>query len=232
MKRWSQVLLLTIVIGMLLCSACSASRSSMTNAESDVSENEVVLDPKTVSNIKISEVKQLKTKSLLSGERESARLLGDLEASSDCIVRGVLEDDAVQYAGQLGRTETSLKISKVYKGNLQAGNTVALVEFYWAEKDEKGDTFLMHYGRYLPTDEGREYVFFLENKKSLEKNLQKRCFGLAFDQEGRYPMIRANEIQAIKDMPNESMNLDKGNVDHYRDLYKQVAEKYMQEESK
>jgi hypothetical protein len=166
----------------------------------------------------------------------------DLENASPYIVKGILKDDAQvkKYTKKLttkvGTLETTLyqftvstlQITKVYKGDIKEGNNIKLGEQYY--RVTTGDKESIYYdGNYLPSEVGKEYIFFLtDDKKS------KTWAGIYYPmllERGRYPVLAETKgVQAAKlvdSMTNEELNLGTMDSSDYRALYKQVIDKYM-----
>lgn len=168
--------------------------------------------------------------------------LQDVEDRSDCIVQGVLQDDAkpnIQYmevtlsSGKeqqvptFGTTVSTLKVTKTYKGNLKEGDTIPLGEEYFCI-DYSDKKMVCYDGNYLPSKTGKEYLFFLVDRMS-----ETAWWGgdyLPLDCElGRYPVVKQNSVraQSIDSMSNEELNLGKDDAAHYKSIYKEVIVKYM-----
>lgn len=168
--------------------------------------------------------------------------LQDVEERGDCIVQGVLQDDAkpnIQYMDVIlpsgekqkvptfGITVSTLKITKVYKGDLKAGDVVPLGERYF-RLDYSDKTVVCHDGNYLPSETGKEYLFFLVDRMD-ETAWWGQDYLPVSTELGRYPVIAQNQMtaQSVDSMTNEELNLGKDDAANYKNIYKEVIAKYM-----
>ena len=94
-----------------------------------------------------------------------AQTLEELESQAKYIVQGKFQDDATEdlqsEAGIVlyGATVSSFEITKVYKGGFRGRRRHRIAEQYYVE-DQDGQQTLVHYGNYMPSDVGREYLMF------------------------------------------------------------------------
>ncbi|MVB12601.1 hypothetical protein CAFE_33420 [Caprobacter fermentans] len=165
--------------------------------------------------------------------------LKKIEDESTCIVKGILQDDAkqklqyfeVQQTGQkvpyMGITVSSLKITEVYRGNFTKGEIIPLAENYFTVDEGQSKT-VRYDGNYLPSETGKEYLFFLADETK-----KKEWYGGNYtpvDNElGRYPVVTRNLMRApsVDSMSNEELNLGKDDAANYKNIYKEVIAKYM-----
>lgn len=164
-----------------------------------------------------------------------AQTLEELESQAKYIVQGKFQDDATEdlqsEAGIVlyGATVSSFEITKVYKGDFEVGDVIRIAEQYYME-DQDGQQTLVHYGNYMPSDVGREYLMFFDNPPENSERWKDTYTPLCLDR-GRYPVIDAKMRSAadVDNMTNEELNLDTGDSSIYRQFYKDVIEKYMSE---
>lgn len=206
MKKWMQMCLLILAAAMLL-TACG---SELPTAQ--ISDESVNVDR-------------------LFG----AESLEELESHTTQIVQGRFFDDAredlQEEVGQIifDATVSSFEITRVCEGDFKEGDVIKVGEEYYVG-DLNGEKTLFHYGNYLPSDVGREYLMFFadppENSKRWEDTYTPLCL-----ERGCYPVICPNPgaVASVDQMTNGQMNLDKGDSNMYRALYKDVIKKYMQE---
>lgn len=160
--------------------------------------------------------------------------LEEVENLSEFIVKGHLLDDAKQklYSPEsgvvvYGVTVSSLEISKVYKGKLNAGETIPIAEKYYT-LDESGETTRYELG-YAPSNPGTEYIFFLN--KAIDSNEFMRGFYSPMVKEtGRYPVLRTKDsgYSRLNLMSEKELNLVQENPETYKKIYQQVIDKYLQ----
>ena len=164
-----------------------------------------------------------------------AQTLEELESQAKYIVQGKFQDDATEdlqsEAGIVlyGATVSSFEITKVYKGDFEVGDVIRIAEQYYVE-DQDGQQTLVHYGNYMPSDVGREYLMFFDNPPENSERWKDTYTPLCLDR-GRYPVINAKmrSVADVDNMTNEELNLDTGDSSIYRQFYKDVIEKYMSE---
>lgn len=163
----------------------------------------------------------------------SPQTLKEVEEYSTYIVQGILLDDASQklrYYDNLpvfGITVSSFKITKVYKGNLKTGDMIQLGEKYYSVGDG-GDEIIYHFGNYMPSEVGKEYLFFLADH-STSGDWWKDIYSPISWEKGRYPVLSENlmDRDSIDSMTNEELNLGKDDATDYKNIYKEVIAKYM-----
>ncbi|MGX8699796.1 hypothetical protein [Caproiciproducens sp.] len=168
----------------------------------------------------------------------NAKTVEELEELSPNIVQGTLLDDAEQKIlrnkeGDItlsGINISSLKITKVYKGDLKIGDIIKLGERYYIT-DENGKEKVVYDGNYLPSTVGKEYLFFLGNKQ-INKDYWSGTYAPKLLEKGRYPVRTRNgsnflSVQSIESMTNKELNLGNDDSTEYKALYEQVAQKYM-----
>lgn len=205
MKKYTQAIVMTLFI-LMIFSAC----------ESRVS------------------TKNIATLSIETDRLYDAETLDELEGLSKYIVQGKFWDDAHEdlqsEAGIIifGATVSSFEITKVYKGNFKEGDVIKVVEKYYVE-DDQGQKTLIHHGNYMPSDVGKEYVLFFDNPPENTERWKDTYTPICVEK-GRYPVLSPNTRAAVSvdDMTNEELNLDTGDSSLYREIYKDVIEKYMQ----
>ena len=176
---------------------------------------------------------KMQTRSIQEDLLFDAGSLEELEDLSKQIVQGKFRDDAkedLQGDGNktfYGVTVSSFEITKVYKGDFEVGDVIKVAEQYYVEEQD-GQQTLVHYGNYMPSDVGREYLMFFDNPPENSERWKDTYTPLCLDR-GRYPVIDAKtrSVADVDNMTNEELNLDTGDSTFYRQLYKDVIEKYM-----
>ncbi len=124
-----------------------------------------------------------------------------------------------------GCTISTFQITGVYKGALEIGNQIKVVEDYHIGEQD-GEKVIYYFGNCYPSDVGREYILFLG-----EYGSQTRFAGQYYavgSEYGRYPVLSARVRSAqLASFSNSSLNLGEGNSETYRNIYQEVIEKYM-----
>lgn len=208
MKRWIQMLAIALFT-MTVFSAC--------NSEIPIEE----LPTQAISTENVD----------LLYDAES---LDELEDLSNYIVQGKFRDDAREDLQEqvgivvFGATVSSFEITKVYKGEMNEGDVIKVAEKYYVD-DVNGQETLIHYGNYMPSEVGKEYLMFFDNPPENTERW-KDIYSPMCREKGRYPVIAANARASIDvdGMTNEELNLDKGDSTLYRTIYKDVISNYMQ----
>ena len=117
----------------------------------------------------------------------------------------------------------------MYKGDFEVGNVIQVGEEYYIDESD-GQKTLVHFGNYLPSEVGKEYLMFFDNPPKNSKRW-KDTYTPICGEKGRYPVVAPGTCSAadVDDMTNEELNVDTGDSSFYRHLYKDVIEKYMSE---
>lgn len=188
------------------------------------------LSAKPVEATKNIPVKTIKTQALLS---ENPDNLSDLEANSDYIVKGKILDGSeptLIYATGTDdilmsyTTVTPLQVTHTYKGDFEEGETIDICEKYF-KKEHNGEMRILHYGNYMPSTVGQEYIFFL---KDCPKGTEwEGKYSVSSFERSRYPVLTQTRSSALIDeMSNEELNLDDGDATVYKELLKEVSDQY------
>lgn len=218
------ILMLCIVCLTMTLTACSVTSSAINSASTVV--------PSSLENIPSS--KNTKVVVEKGDSYYDPQSLEEVENLSEFIIKGHLLDDAKQklYSPEsgvvvYGVTVSSLEISKVYKGKLNAGETIPIAEKYYT-LDENGETTRYELG-YAPSNPGTEYIFFLN--KAIDSNEFMRGFYSPMVKEtGRYPVPRTKDsgYSRLNLMSEKELNLVQENPETYKRIYQQVIDKYLQ----
>ncbi|NGZ77266.1 hypothetical protein [Saccharibacillus alkalitolerans] len=144
----------------------------------------------------------------------------DAEEQSDAVVRvtatadreTVVEEDAGE---TIGSTITRAKVSKIYKdSDKQAiGGEIAVMEPYYAAKDDNNDPVQYYYEEYVPMREGKEYILFLVWDETHQ------AYWVNALEQGEHP-LDSSEIRAASGQAGDG-------DEQYLALRKSVLEKYM-----
>lgn len=138
---------------------------------------------------------KMQTRSIYADTLFDAGSLEELEDHAKYIVQGKFQDDATEdlqsEAGIVlyGATVSSFEITKVYKGDFEVGDVIKIAEQYYVEEQD-GQQTLVHYGNYMPSDVGREYLMFFDNPPENSERWKDTYTPLCLDR-GRYPVINA-----------------------------------------
>lgn len=166
--------------------------------------------------------------------------LDDLEECSDCIVKGILQDDAELKTEKLidtiyyAATTSHIKITEVYKGDFQKGDSILLAEPYidenirqkYFEEQNIVLTRISNEFGYAPCKVNQEYIFFLvEAYGGKRKNWHDVYLpqGGGF---GKYLVPDDNTLSS-KNLEEET-GLSKSELKIYEGIYEEVIEKYLQ----
>ncbi len=150
--------------------------------------------------------------------------LAILEQHADLIVQGFVQNDAEQvdfnndpilhqYA-----MKSSLRITKVYQGNVDVGSTIPILEDWYIAETDEGEKLRVRDG-YMPSDPETEYIFFLgANRYDWEGTY---C---PLDNEvGRFPVPDASTDPACV---TERESYRRYIPDNYRSIYAEIIKKY------
>lgn len=160
--------------------------------------------------------------------------LGELEAWSHYIVKGVLSDDAVnhepvyddpEYGDINGYTISTLTILESYKGDLKAGDTVPFAEAYCIREGKNRGPYLLTYLGYKPLAPGQEYILFMcPQDDSEEQNAPwSGSYGPTYSVRSRYQIPSSKGRSAEV----EKLAFDNAREEEiYSRIAKQVQEKY------
>ena len=155
---------------------------------------------------------------------------------SALIVKGVVDDDAraPEVLGDEIRiaTVSTLTITEVIKGDVQSGDTLNLYEGYYPDTWD-GVEHLVVFDGYMPSEVGKEYLFFLSHTAREGDNYTPNLYSV-----GRYPVVappvasrsaqpsQTDIDELVEEMTVEELYLSSDDP-HYRQLYKEAIEKYM-----
>ena len=204
----------------VLLTACSGTNTTV--SPSSLSLEEI---PSPAGDVKVAEV---------SGDMlYNPQTVEELDDLSDCIVRGTLLDDARQklYSTTpgvvtFGVTVSSFEVSKVYKGDLKAGDVIPIAERYYTV-EEDGEAVRYEHG-YAPSTPNKEYIFFLI-KDPEDHEFLGGFYSPMVKETGRYPVIdkKGRKLSEIETMTAEDLNIIYTKLSTYKNLYKEVIELYM-----
>lgn len=147
----------------------------------------------------------------------------DLTKHGRVIVQGYIEDDAKEIAPMGTRyTVSNLKITKVYKGDYQVGDTIQLYERFYVEERDGADT-LITFQNYMPCEAGKEYLFFMDGFTGYDDIYTPMMFKF-----GRYPVVNSYNCRTVDvdTLSVEDLYLC-NDYQEYRDIYKEVIDEYM-----
>ncbi len=176
---------------------------------------------------------KMQTRSIYADTLFDAGSLEELEDHAKYIVQGKFYDDAredIQKDGEVitfGATVSSFEITKVYKGDFEVGEVIKVGEKYYIDESD-GQKTLVHFGNYLPSEVGKEYLMFF-NDPPANSERWKDTYTPINCEKGRYPVVAPGTVSEadVDNMTNEELNLDTGDSSLYRQFYKDVIENYM-----
>jgi len=116
------------------------------------------------------------------------------------------------------KTFSEVKVQNVYKGNVNIGDTLTIVEYYAKWRDLYGSYQWMPNEIYVPLSKGKTYLLFLYQGPTQQPD----TYEIIGNHQGKYV------IPAAKPAPGltvAELEIDEDD-EAYRQLYKQVSEKY------
>ena len=161
--------------------------------------------------------------------------LAKLQDYTDFAVRGILQADqkseydfAPAYLGMdhplSGSTISGLQVTEVLwskeESSVQTGSRISIFEPYYAYEYHETPT-LFYYSNYLPSEPGKEYIFFLNQRDG--------DYIVTWMESARFPLPDAQtrsgaEIDALT---AEDLYLAEGvDLESYKALYREVLEAY------
>lgn len=159
--------------------------------------------------------------------------LDDLEKYSDYIVKGKIQEgskseliyaDGSDDVVMSFTTVTPLEINQVYKGDLEVGQIVEICEKYYKSEID-GKIHIRHFGDYMPSTVDGEYIFFLNKCKEGTKWEGK--YSVSYFERSRYPVFpKTRSALSVDELDNSDLNLDTGDATIYKELLKEVMDKY------
>lgn len=154
-----------------------------------------------------------------------------LEKESDIIILGkvmpnpeniIIKDSDGDIA--VGYTKTNLSILKVYSGEVEQGDQIALTEEYYKGRID-GKRYIFAAENYAPSTENAEYIFFLKKYS----NKSARYGGMYYPvgvEKGRYPGDEKIKTKGLAALVNEDLSLGNEDPTDYIELYKEVLRRY------
>lgn len=171
----------------------------------------------------------------IQSHRNHYHSLGEVEDVADLIVeavaKGVIDQNVTtQYHEQFGKelpsfgyTRREIEVTKVYKGDVEVGDALTLLEGYYVWTTTEGKKQLISSTSLTPAETNKKYLLFLRHHEELEG------YWPAADYQGRYA-ISAREIEEkVKNRTLSQSDLDVYNHETLPFLvpfYHEVVEKY------
>ncbi len=205
------------------CLYKSIMQPSGINGDDDKKSNEITLhdaygvynaykNPKNRSNI--NRTREIPKIQILHSEfNTQIKNINDVEDMAQCIVKAkVLESENMPEGGVY--TETDIEITDVYKGNLNVGDIVTIVEAYCTT--EVGTE--MRTDGYSASTPGKEYIFYLGTQ------FDDGTYNVSGTVFGRYPL---DDTQALnEEVDTIEANIIEECVPVYRQIKEDVMNKY------
>jgi len=151
--------------------------------------------------------------------------LSALEDYVPIIVQGFVQNDAKRFAliddpiCPVYATQSTLHITKVYKSDLKAGDTVPLIERWYTRKGDDGEEELWTFCGYMPSDPNTEYIFFLGDAGKDFPD----AYTIPDYEVSRFPVPNASTDPACV---TERESYRYYIPDNYRSIYAEIIEKY------
>lgn len=155
--------------------------------------------------------------------------LNEVEQLSDTVITGTFLNTLKQediYSGHgsylYGYTKSSVRVDKVYSGNLNVGDVITVLEPYAIHEN-----VLLHYENFYPSQSDKVYIWFLE--KNTEPDMQ-GIYTIVVGERGRYPILNDNARSASDISAMSSRDLDlspNGDTTVYKKIYSEVVGKYL-----
>ena len=161
--------------------------------------------------------------------------LAKLQDYTDFAVRGILQSDqkseydfAPAYLGMdhpiSGSTISGLQVTEVLWSkeelSVQTGSRISIFEPYYAYEYHETPT-LFYYSNYLPSEPGKEYIFFLNQRDG--------DYIVTWMESARFPLpdAQARSAASIDALTAEDLYLAEGvDLESYKALYREVLEAY------
>ena len=161
--------------------------------------------------------------------------LAKLQDYTDFAVRGILQADqkseydfAPAYLGMdhpiSGSTISGLQVTEVLwskeESSVQTGSRISIFEPYYAYEYHETPT-LFYYSNYLPSEPGKEYIFFLNQRNG--------DYIVTWMESARFPLpdAQARSAASIDALTAEDLYLAEGvDLESYKALYREVLEAY------
>lgn len=155
--------------------------------------------------------------------------LNEVEQLSDTVITGTFLNTLKQediYSGHgsylYGYTKSSVRVDKVYSGNLNVGDVITVLEPYAIHEN-----VLLHYENFYPSQSDKVYIWFLE--KNMEPDME-GTYTIVVGERGRYPVLNDNARSASDISAMSSRDLDlspNGDTTVYKKIYSEVIDKYL-----
>lgn len=143
--------------------------------------------------------------------------LDELESYAQYVVKGRIVDEGQDmHVGSHSYTRTGFEISKVYRGDLEAGQTIYLEEPYYQEK-VVDENYTRYYNGYTKSIVGDEYIFFLDKRPDMEE------YRTVMASLSRYNLSRQDTIG--EDVDNQSTK-KVFNAENHSKIKEEVLQKY------
>ena len=159
--------------------------------------------------------------------------LAKLQDYTDFAVRGILQSDqkseydfAPAYLRMdhplSGSTISGLQVTEVLWSkeelSVQTGSRISIFEPYYAYEYHETPT-LFYYSNYLPSEPGKEYIFFLNQRDG--------DYIVTWMESARFPLPDTQSAASIDALTAEDLYLAEGvDLESYKSLYKEVLEAY------
>ena len=152
--------------------------------------------------------------------------LDDLEQKSSIIVKAKVlpnKENIVWKEISYGYTKTQLEITEVYNGDKEVGDIITLIEDYYYINEDS----MVRYDLYNPSQPGKEYLFFLRYDNR-EGSVRQGTYYIPQCNMGRFPVTEEDDriVFSVEKLDNSYFDLADGNINHYKDVYKEVLKKY------
>ena len=120
-----------------------------------------------------------------------------------------------------GYTITKLQVLETFKGDVVPNEIVTITEYYYQDKDG-----IWTYENYLPANENQEYILFL-----MKDDTDSDWSGMYYPtdlERGKFPLksLILDNLDSIDSLSHADLEIWKDPDNEYRELYKQVIEKY------
>lgn len=160
------------------------------------------------SNTNKTETREIPKIQILHSEfAQQVRSLDDIENEAEWIIKAkVLKSENMPKGGMY--TETDVEITDVYKGNLNVGDVITIVELYCTNEEGRE----IRRDGYSASTLGEEYVFYLDTQ------YKDGTYGITGTVFGRYSL---EDTQALN---GEVDTIETNIVEEYKPLYYQLKE--------
>ena len=127
-----------------------------------------------------------------------------------------------------GFTRTKVEVTEVYRGDLEVGDIVDIIEEYFYYTDSyTGNIRLRALDLYEPAIIGNEYIFFLYFKGE-PGTPREDAYQIVNITDGKFPISKdLLKVQNGDKFSHQALNIGEGDISRYLKIYNEVIKKYL-----